>query len=325
MAFAALYSLAQWSERFGTSGLQTVLTVGNFDGLHLGHQKILRGVVARARGCGALPAAVTFDPHPLKILRPTEAPPLIAPLAQRLAGLKQMGLDAALVLTFDLAFSRISPEEFVRRILVEQLHTRDILVGENFRFGHQQAGDLKLLAELGSKLGFSVEIVAPVVIRGEVVSSTAIRQAVRVGQMARAARLLGGPFSLTGEIRTGSGQGTRLVVPTLNLAYEQELVPKTGVYATETLLAACRHRSVTNVGMRPTFAGSQLTVESHLFDFRERLTSGPMEIHFWRRLRDEHKFTSPEALREQVQRDVERARAFFRRLDRAARAPLPRV
>src|SRR3989441_11693286 len=181
MPLAVLHSPAEWGARFGTpelkAGPRSALTVGNFDGIHLGHQKILRGVVGRARATGALAAAVTFDPHPLKRLRPAEAPPLSANLGHSWAGLEQMGLDAALVLKFDDELSCLSPEGFARGILLEQLGMESIQVGENFRFGHRQAGDVAMLAELGRKLGFHVEIVPPVVVRGEVVSSTEIGRA----------------------------------------------------------------------------------------------------------------------------------------------------
>lgn len=322
MPLAVLHSSAEWTARFGARGPKAVLTVGNFDGLHLGHRKILRGVVERARATGALAAAVTFDPHPLKVLRPGEAPPLIATLPQRLAGLEQLGLDAVLVLRFDVELSRLSPEEFVLGILVEKLGLSAILVGQNFRFGHQQAGDVRLLGELGRRFGFKVESVPPVVVRREVVSSTAIRQAVQEGRVERAARLLGRPFMLSGKIRSGSGRGAQLVFPTLNLDPEQELRPAIGVYATETRVCGRLYRSATNVGVRPTFDGKGLTIESHLFDFSEKVAAGPMEVFFWKRLREERKFSGPEALRAQITKDLARARRFFGRLDRSqARQP----
>jgi riboflavin kinase/FMN adenylyltransferase len=318
MPLAVLRSLADWAARFSAAGPRTVLAVGNFDGIHLGHRAILRGIVRDARAIEALAAAVTFDPHPLKVLRPGDAPPLISTLEQRLAGLEEMGLDAALVLKFDLDLAHLPAEDFVRGILVEKLRLTRILVGESFRFGYRQAGDVRLLAELGRRWGFAVEIVPPVVVRGEVASSTAIRRAVREGQVNRAARLLGQPFALTGKVVPGTGKGSRVVFPTLNLAADQELLPAIGVYACETRVAGRVYRSATNVGVRPTFDGGPLTVESHLFDFSERFTSGPMEIRFWRRLRNEQKFSSVDALRAQIARDIARARGFFARLDRAS-------
>jgi riboflavin kinase/FMN adenylyltransferase len=306
-------SPAEWTARFGAS--PTAVTVGNFDGVHLGHQEILAAVVERAHRTGAVAAAVTFDPHPLKVLRPDTAPPLLTTLAQRLALLEEQKLDAALVLRFDPALAALSPQEFVERVLVTTLHARAVFVGRNFRFGHRQMGDVTLLTKLGYRLGFDVISLPPVVRRGAVISSSLIRAAVAEGRMSAAARSLGRCFSLTGSICAGTGTGRRVVVPTLNLAPVQELLPKRGVYATETLLDGHRFRSATNVGFRPTFDGKRLSIESHLFDFFAEITSGPMEIRFCTRLRDERKFAGPGELREQIQRDIRRATVFFRRLD----------
>ncbi len=311
MPLAVAHSPAEWVARFGERRPRTVVTVGNFDGVHLGHQQIVRGVVKRARAMNAMAAAVTFAPHPLKILRPAEAPPLISTLAQRLASLEELGVDAVLVLKFDVELSRLSPEDFVRQILVEHLRVAAILVGENFRFGHKHAGDVKLLAELGRQHDFTVVTVPPVVVRGKVVSSTAIRNAVSEGRVERAARLLGRLFELRGEIRRGTGQGSRLVFPTLNLTPEQELLPGKGVYATETEVRGRWYRSATNVGVRPTFAGGPLSVESHLLNFSKKIRGGLMKVRFWKRLRDERKFSGPKALRAQIARDIAQTRRFF--------------
>lgn len=324
MPLAVLHSPEEWVARFGDRRLRATLTVGNFDGLHLGHRRILRGVVERARVTDTLATAVTFHPHPLRILRPAEAPPLLSTLAQRLAGLEALGLDAVLVLKFDHALSLLRPEEFVREILVEQLRLSAILVGENFRFGHKHAGDLRLLAQLGRELDFDVASVPPVLVRGAVVSSTAIRAAVAEGRVARAARLLGHAFVLGGTVRAGTGQGARFVFPTLNLAPEQELLPAKGVYVTETWVEGAWHRSATNVGVRPTFDGGPLSVESHLLDFSKRITAGRMEIRFWERLRAEIKFSGPDALRARITKDLERTRSFFSRLGRSQRKPSQR-
>jgi riboflavin kinase/FMN adenylyltransferase len=317
MPLQVLHSPQEWSRHFGSGRRGTALTVGSFDGLHLGHQELLRGVVERARARKLIAAAVTFDPHPLKVLRPEKAPPMLATLEQRLQGFEQLGLDAALVMKFTLDLSKVSAEEFVRDVLVEHLRVQLLRVGENFRFGHRHAGDVKLLRSMGRELRFDLEIVAPIVVRGVVVSSTAVRQALTEGRVADAARLLGRPFALTGRIQTGTGQGRRLVVPTLNLAPEQEVLPKPGVYVTESIVAGCRYPSVTNIGFRPTFDGRHVTVETHLFEFSAEITSGPMEVHFLKRLRGEKKFASPAVLREQIMRDLKRAAAFFGQTARA--------
>ncbi len=316
MALTVLRSPEEWAARFG-SGTRTVLSVGNFDGLHLGHQKILRMVLARARATGRTAAAITFDPHPMKLLQPDNAPPMIETLSQRLAGLEQLGLDAALVLRFDRALSLLSPEDFLQRILIERLHVAAMLVGANFRFGHRGAGDVRLLGQFGKEHGFDVETVSPVEVGGIVVSSTSIRNAISEGRVDEAIPLLGHPFSLTGEIRLGAGRGRTILFPTLNLVPEQELLPKLGVYATESVVAGNAFRSVTNVGTRPTFDGQGVTVESHLFGFGEQISGGAMEVRLHVRIREERKFSSADELRGQIARDIVSAREYFAALGKA--------
>jgi riboflavin kinase / FMN adenylyltransferase len=311
MAMAILNSPAEWIAHFGETRKATALTIGNFDGVHVGHQKILRGVIERARSMDAVSAVLTFFPHPARVLRPDVAPGLLETLPQRLAEFEALGIDATLVLKFDRELATLSAVEFARRFLVEALRAQAVLVGANFRFGHKQAGDVNLLEELGRENGFAVEIVEPVLVDGQIVSSSAIRAAVREGRVDEAQRMLGRPFALVGEIRSGTGMGRKLVVPTLNLATEQETLPKNGVYATEVSVGGKCYQAVTNVGVRPTFNGQQLAIESHLFDFAETITSGPMAVKFLTRLRDEQKFSGPEALREQIVRDIARAKELF--------------
>src|SRR4029077_6321155 len=235
---SAFTSSQAWASRYAQFGHTSVLAIGNFDGIHLGHQAILRATVERAQALNAVSTALTFDPSPRKVLRPESAPPRISTNAQRMEWFNAVGLEAVVVLPFTLDLARLSPEEFVEQILVRDLHVKAVLVGEDFRFGHKQAGDVKLLAELGAKLGFEVVIVPPVVHRGEVVSSTIIRREVAEGDVAHAARLLGRPFALTGEVLSGTGTGRRFTFPTLNLVPEQELLPPRGVYVTPPSLAA---------------------------------------------------------------------------------------
>src|SRR3989441_4903844 len=314
-----------WASRYATFGHTSVLAIGNFDGIHLGHQAILRATVARARALNAVSTALTFDPSPRKVLRPETAPLRLSTNAQRMEWFNALGLEAVVVLPFTLDLARLSPGEFIEQILLRDLHIKAVLVGENFRFGHQQAGDVKCLSELGSKHGFDVVIVPPVVYRGEVVSSTIIRREVAAGNVSHAARLLGRPFVLTGEVVTGTGTGRRFTFPTLNLATEQELLPARGVYITRTCLdgETRSHRSVTNIGMRPTFNGSALGIETHLLDAQLPTTPKRMEIRFWKRLREEKKFNGPEELRAQIASDIVRANKFFSRLrhSRAIRQP----
>ena len=354
--FSTFTSAEAWASRFAKFDLTSVLAIGSFDGVHLGHQAVLRATAERARALSAVPTVLTFDPSPRKVLRPETAPPQLSTIAQRLAVFSALGLEAAVVLPFTLELSRLTPEEFVLQILVRNLRIKAMFVGEDFRFGHKQAGDVKLLHELGAQHGFEVVILPPVFCRGDVVSSTLIRKEVAEGHVARAARLLGRCFSLAGEIVSGTGTGRRFTFPTLNLAAEQELLPGRGVYITRTCLDGEPHsrRSVTNIGMRPTFNGSALSVETHILD--AQLTSAPeeaaglspcatsneasegngpfeaqgelkpgatftstptrVEVRFWERLRDEKKFSGPEELRAQIARDIAAANKYFSRLRR---------
>lgn len=320
--FAALRSPAEWAARFGSSGRRAVLSVGNFDGMHLGHQKILRQVVERAQAQQGVAGVITFDPHPLKVLRPGQAPPMVETIGQRMERFASIGLEAALILRFDRSLAALTPEQFVRDVLIEELKTSAVLVGANFRFGHRQEGNVETLMELGRRFGFSVQIVEPVMIDNEFVSSTGVRNAIAEGRVVYAARLLGRPFGLTGEIIRGAGRGSSVLFPTLNLAPEQELLPKVGVYATETCLDGRIYRSATNVGFRPTFDGTLLGVESHLFDFSREVTTGRLEVRFWERLRDEKKFSGPTELRAQIAADLREVREYFRRHDLATPQPV---
>jgi len=316
--FSTFTSAEAWHSRFGKFDQRSVLAIGSFDGIHLGHQAILRSVVARARDLNAVPTALTFDPSPRAVLRPETAPSQISTIAQRIAGFRALGLEAAVVLPFTLELSRLTPEEFVQQILLRSLRTRALFVGEDFRFGHKQAGDVNLLRRLGAEHGFEVVVLPPVICRGEVVSSTLIRKEIVDGNVSRAARLLGRQFVLAGEVVSGTGTGRRFTFPTLNLAPEQSLLPLRGVYITRTCLEGenFSRRSVTNIGMRPTFNGSALSIETHLLDEQLSHASKRIEVRFWERLRDEKKFSGPEELRAQIACDITNADKFFSRLRR---------
>lgn len=306
---------AAWNTHYASPKRTSVLAIGNFDGLHLGHQAILRAATSRALEIGAVSTALTFDPPPLKVLRPESAPLRLSTNAQRIAWFSVLGVEAAVVLPFTMDLARLAPEDFVEQTLVGDLRVAAILVGENFRFGHRQAGNVKLLRELGERLGFEVVIIPPVIYRGEVISSTIIRREISLGDVSRAGRLLGRPFVLTGEVVSGTGTGSKFTFPTLNLAPEQELLPTHGVYITRTCFPgdSRSHRSVTNIGMRPTFNGSGLTVETHLLDFQGDIPAKRIEVRFWKRLRGEKKFNGAAELREQIARDIAAANRFFDR------------
>jgi riboflavin kinase/FMN adenylyltransferase len=308
---AVFNSAEKWREYYAPKS--SVLAIGNFDGIHLAHQAILKQAADLAAKTGAVATALTFEPAPRKVLRPETAPKRLSTNDQRLEWFRAVGVEAAVVMPFTLDLSKITPQEFVENILVAQLRVRTLLVGENFRFGHKQAGDARLLSELGKTHGFEVITISPVKAHGEIVSSTVIRREVTDGDVSQAGRLLGRPFVLTGEIVKGTGTGSKFTFPTLNLRPEQELLPATGVYITRTLLEGetTSRRSVTNIGIRPTFNGTALTVETHLLDFSGSIRAQRMELRFWKRLRSEKKFSGPEELRIQIARDIFSANRFF--------------
>lgn len=314
----AFTSAEAWAQYHAFASRGAVLAIGNFDGIHLGHQAILNAAVQRAAEMNAVATALTFDPSPRKVLRPDSAPLRLSTNEQRMEWFGVAGLEAAVVLPFTMELSRLSPEQFVEEILVRGLCVRTVLVGENFRFGHRQAGDVTLLRNLGARHGFEVLVVPPVVFQAEIVSSTVIRREIAEGHVTHAARLLGRPFVLTGKVIPGTGTGRRFTFPTLNLKPEQELLPARGVYVTRTLLggetSSCR--SVTNVGVRPTFNGASLSIETHLLEDPGQISPERIEIRFWKHLRDEKKFDSPEELRAQIARDIASANRFFSRLRR---------
>jgi len=288
-----------------------VLTVGNFDGVHLGHRRILETVIAAARARRGTAAALTFEPHPARILHPERAPQRLTTPEQKLALLEAAGLDLVVVLPFNLELSQLTPRQFVEEMLHRRLATQQLCVGENFRFGHKQAGDVALLKELAAALGVAVEVIAPVVVRGQTVSSSLVRKLIASGGVDKAARFLGRPFALTGKVEPGAGRARALGFPTLNTQPEQECLPARGVYVTEVALGARLFSAATNVGVRPTFDGQSLTVESHLLDFEETVAAGRLEVRLLEHLREEKKFDSPEALRAQIARDLDRARRYF--------------
>jgi len=292
----------------------SVVTIGNFDGVHLAHQTLLRRVVEVARRRGAVATAVTFEPHPIKILAPEHAPKLLTPLGRKAEWIEATGIDLLVVLPFTRELAHHSPQEFVHRVLVNPLRTISVHVGPSFRFGYRQSGDTEVLEELGGQEGFQVEVLPMLRVRGEQVSSTRIRELLTEGQVHKANRLLGRPFSSRGPIVAGMGVGRKHTVPTLNLAPIEEQLPKVGVYVTHALLGGARYNSVTNVGFKPTFGDHRLTVETFLLDFSGQIDETEMEIEFLYRLRDEMKFQNPAILKVQIQEDARRALKFFRLL-----------
>lgn len=295
---------------------QAVVTIGNFDGVHAAHRAILRRVVAIARGNDWTPTVLTFDPHPTRLVAPDRAPRLLSTPQERSAVMRKEGIERVMILPFTNEIASLSPEEFAKRILVDDLHASAVLVGENFRFGHKAAGDIKTLRMLGERYGFVTEAVAAVRRRGRVVSSSEVRRLVESGKVSLACRLLERPYTLEGEVVRGHGIGARQTVPTLNLRTAAEVLPARGVYITRTadLDSTRQWESITNVGFRPTFEGEELTIETFLLSPFEGHSPACIGVQFLRRVRDEKKFESPEALKTQILRDVDRARTYFRRL-----------
>jgi riboflavin kinase/FMN adenylyltransferase len=304
-------SLEEVRGAFGPSAL----TIGNFDGVHAGHVRILRRVCEVARENGWKPSVLTFDPHPTKIVAPARSPRLMTTPEQRCRLMEQEGIEQVLILPFTREVAQLTPEQFVRGVLVEALDAKAVMVGENFRFGHKHAGDTRLLRELGAQLGFRVEVVMGLTLRRAMVSSSEIRRLVESGDVSRAGRLLERPFALEGEVVHGHGVGAKRTVPTLNLSTKAEVLPATGVYITRTQdLEGPRWPSVTNVGYRPTFGGNELSIETFLLTPLEGATPRRIRVEFLLRLRDEKKFESPEQLKAQILRDVRRAQTYFRRV-----------
>ena len=295
----------------------TVLSVGNFDGVHRAHASVLGDIVQRARNFGFKSLAVSFEPHPLRILRPDAAFKLITPTPEKVRLLAATGLDAVLLLPFTRDLSLMTPQRFAHDVLKKALQAREVHEGYNFRFGRKAVGDVDLLTELGNKLGFEVKVYSELRLRGEPVSSSHIRKLIAAGRVSRARHLLARPFSILSTAGRGRGYGAKYTVPTLNLSRYEELVPKDGVYITRTRVGPECFDSVTNVGNRPTFGTESFAIETHLLNFHpiDLTPETEVELHFLQRLRDEVKFPSVEALREQISRDVKKARRYFHLLN----------
>jgi riboflavin kinase/FMN adenylyltransferase len=291
----------------------SVVSVGNFDGVHRAHARVLEEMVRRAKSSSAKAVAVTFDPHPARILRPDSGLKLLTPIPEKLRLLEATGIDAVLVLPFGRELSLLTPRQFAEQILKKNLQAVEVHEGYNFRFGHKAAGDVELLMQFGQEMGFEVKVYIEQRLRGEPVSSSQIRKLLAKGRASRARHLLGRPFSILGSPGQGRGYGSKYTVPTINLARYDEMVPKDGVYITCTRVGTERFDSVTNVGNRPTFGADSFAIETHLLNFHpiELTAESEVEISFLDRVRDEVRFPSVEALRQQIARDVKKAERYF--------------
>ncbi|HSM78809.1 MAG TPA: bifunctional riboflavin kinase/FAD synthetase [Bryobacteraceae bacterium] len=293
------------------------LTIGNFDGVHAAHRRIMEQVSALAGARGWKAAVLTFDPHPARLVAPERAPSLMTSLPQRSAFMESAGIQEVLVLPFTWEIARLTPEEFARDVLAARLQARFVLVGENFRFGAKASGNTATLAELGVRYGFETRIFPAVRRRGRIVSSSEIRRLIRSGNVYLAGRMLERPHFLEGTVVSGHGVGSKQTVPTLNLETAAEVLPANGVYVTRTtdLDNGRRWRSITNIGNRPTFGGGGLSIETFLLDPLEDPSPARIRVEFLHRVRDERKFADAGALKAQILRDVDHAKAWFRRTD----------
>jgi riboflavin kinase/FMN adenylyltransferase len=313
-------SLQEVPPDFGPSAL----TIGNFDGVHFGHRRILRRLKALSDARGWKASVLTFDPHPARVVAPDRAPLLMTSPVRRAELMEEEGIQQVLILPFTRELALLTPEQFVQDLLVDRLDAKAVLVGDNFRFGHKAAGNIRVLTELGKRLGFDTEIVPAVAWRGRVVSSSGIRELILAGRVSLAARLLQHGYGLEGDVVSGRGVGSRETVPTLNLATASALIPARGVYVTRTrdLDGTREWDSITNIGYRPTFGASdQLSIETFLLEPLAGETPRRIRVEFFWRVRDERTFASPEALKAQILKDVRAAQAYFRRRRRSVACP----
>jgi riboflavin kinase/FMN adenylyltransferase len=296
----------------------TVVSVGNFDGVHRAHLRVLQKIVSRARQQKIKAVAITFEPHPTRILRPEANFKLLTPTSEKLRLLGDAGVDAVFLLPFSRDLSLLTPAEFARQILQQGLRAREVHEGYNFHFGHKASGNVTSMAELGRELGFETVPYPEMRLRGEPVSSSHIRKLLSEGKVSRARHLLGRSFSILSTPGRGRGYGSKYTVPTINLSRYEEMVPKDGVYITRTRVAEECFDSVTNIGNRPTFGADSFAIETHLLNFHplDLTPETPVELFFLARIRDEVKFPSVDALREQIGRDVKRTQRYFHLMHR---------
>lgn len=290
-----------------------ILTLGNFDGLHIGHRRVIEKVVERARRFGAPSVVYTFDPHPLKVVAPEKSPPLLIDIDEKIRLVDETGADWLILAEFTKAFAATHPRQFVESVLVDALSVREVWVGHDFSFGTGRSGTVEYLKELGNEFGFKVFLVPAYKRRNEVVSSSLIRAYVRDGEVKKAAALLGRLYSIKGRVVRGKDMGKEIGFPTANLDIESELVPKDGVYAAFAMLDGQEREAVLNIGVAPTFGGKARAIEVHILDFMGDIYGKKVEVRFAERLRDEAAFLSREALVKAIKKDVNRARKILGR------------
>ncbi len=290
----------------------TVVTLGVFDGLHLGHQLVMQTVVERAREVGAAPTVITFDPHPRAVLHPASAPPLLQTFDQKIEAFSVLGIEQTIVIRFTRQFAEVRAEEFLRDVLDERLHAREVYLGRGFAFGHGREGNIELLRKVSGELGFHADEVPEVRLRGQRISSSRIRALLSEGRVNLARRMLGRPYGVEGRVVHGASRGHTLGFPTANLHPQNRVIPRAGVYVTATLIEGDWRRSVTNVGVRPTFENdSEPSVETFVINWEGDLYGDVVRVRFLHRLRDERRFGSVDELRRQIATDTRRAERYF--------------
>lgn len=292
----------------------TVLTLGVFDGLHLGHQQIMQTVAERAEAVKAVPTAITFDPHPRAVLHPENAPPLLQTLDQRLAAFEFLGIEQAIVIRFTKDFAAQDAETFLRETIFERLQAKEVYLGKGFEFGKNRAGNIELLRKISRELGVFADEVEEVKLRGKRISSSRVRETLFSGKVNLARRMLGRPYGVEGQIEQGSQRGHEIGFPTANLKPQNRVMPKMGVYVTSTLIDDVWRRSITNIGVRPTFENdAEPSIETYVFDYKGNLYGDVLRVRFLHRLRSERKFGGIEELKAQITKDTRRALEYFSR------------
>ena len=292
----------------------TVLTLGVFDGLHLGHQLIMRTVVERAQAIGAVPTVITFDPHPRAVLHPESAPPLLQTFDQKIEAFSVLGIEQTIVIRFTKEFAQIRAEEFLRDVVRDRLQAKEVYLGRGFAFGYQREGNIELLKEVSGRLGFHAEEVPEVRLRGQRISSSKIRELLAQGRVNLARRMLGRPYGVEGRVVHGYERGRMLNFPTANLHPRNRVIPCRGVYVTATLIEGAWRRSVTNIGTRPTFeADAAPSVETYVMNWSGDLYGDVVRVRFLHHLRAERKFESVDDLKRQISYDTQRAARYFER------------
>ena len=293
---------------------ESIVTVGVFDGLHIGHQAVIQQVLTQAKKFNLASFVLTFDPPPLAFLAPERCPPALTTLPKKIEILEQLGVDAVVFARFDAYLQQMSPDTFVQQVLLQRLHARQVIVGYDWQFGKGRSGNAEALKQLGDQYQFDVMIVGPVQLYDKPVHSTRVREAIAGGNLDFTSELLGRRYSIMGEVVKGEGRGRQIGFPTANIDAGNQMLPPSGVYAVQVKLEDCMFAGVLNMGTRPTFDGEKFQIETHLFDFKKMIYGEEIEISFIKKIRTERRFPTPEMLVNQIKQDVTMAKAIIKRM-----------